>query len=298
MVCNRWNTLSMKANRNKSVFRQYSRSLYTVSAFVFAVFSFAFLLNVVSIYFSTNKLQILNTIQPNLPSGLMKPTTADITIPEARIFRYQDLEVRFPKNIWDEEFTFSYEPSPFEHTKTLSSIMPSLKFKAVDSNSRSITKIKNPFEFTYTYSKADLKNIKEETIAFYLYDEQNREGKAIPTEINMYRKTATAQAVYVARYALMGEVKDNIAPTTYIAIEGKMNENNRYKPPITIKLSAEDNENGLGVEDTLYQLGNEMWKTYESPVAVTESGNYIVHFQSQDKAGNTETVKILEFTIE
>jgi hypothetical protein len=288
----------MKANKNKSVFRQYSRSLYTISAFVFAIFSFAFLLIVVSIYFSANKLQILNTIQPNLPSGLIKPTTADITIPAVNVFRYENIEVLFPKNVWDKDFTFSYEPSAFERTKTSKSIMPTLKFKASDNIVGSITKMNHPFKITYTYSNADLKNIKEETITFYLYDEQSGNWEAVPTELDISRKAATAKSIYVTRYALMGEEKDKIAPVTYVTIEGKSSDSHKYESPVVIKLLAKDNNGGFGVKDTIYGINDEAWKDYLEPFVIENKGEYKISYQSSDLVGNVEDIKTAEIVIE
>lgn len=214
-----------------------------------------------------------------------------------RIFLFKNGEVRFPKDVWQESFTFSYEPSAYEHTKTFSSIVPSLKFTANDREGSSIAQLDLPFKITYTYNTSDLKNIKEDTLSFYRYNQKIKKWEAIFTELDVSKNTATTQSVHVTRYALMGEIIDKIAPETFISIEGKIHDGSSYNLPVKVKMSVKDNEGGLGIADTLYKLNDEEWIEYTYPITLTESGNYTIQFMSQDKAGNNEVIKQKNFLI-
>ena len=96
----------------------------------------------------------------------------------------------------------------------------------------------------------------------------------------------------------MAERSDTTAPITIANLSGEKGTDNNFKSDVTIVLSGQDNEGGLGVEYTAYRVGDSEWQVYDSPLGFTEEGDYVVHFYSEDKDGNVEEIKTVEFSID
>lgn len=93
-----------------------------------------------------------------------------------------------------------------------------------------------------------------------------------------------------------GGTEDDITPPeTTCSLNGTM-EGGVYTSDVTVTLTAVDNQSG--VAGTSYVLDNGNWTPYEGPFTVTANGNHIITFHSSDNAGNVETDKTSEFTIQ
>ncbi len=69
-----------------------------------------------------------------------------------------------------------------------------------------------------------------------------------------------------------------------------------YVTPVTVTLTATDAESG--VNHTYYKIDSgATWILYTAPFVVSAEGAHVIHFYSDDKAGNVETEKTKSFTI-
>jgi hypothetical protein len=93
---------------------------------------------------------------------------------------------------------------------------------------------------------------------------------------------------------------DSTAPTTTASLDPDSpdGENDWYvSSPVTVTLSAEDNDGGSGVKSTTYEIDGGSTETYSSPFTLEDDGSHTVTFRSEDNNGNVEedqtiTVKI------
>jgi hypothetical protein len=286
----------VKEKRYKGNSKHNYRNKLRIASLGFLIILFVVIFQASKTYFSTKNKLSIQPISYDLSEQFKKITHKNSNEGDKQLIRTKGVNAESPGNAWHEEFTFIYTPSAFERLGNVRSIVPSLKFNAVDKKNQPIKKLYKSFTFSYNYSDADLKNIKENTLAYYRYDDQSGEWDKIPTELNTARKIATAQSVYLTRYALMGELIDTIAPTTYISIEGNIREDNKYEKPIKIELFAKDNEGGFGVAQTIYGIEDD-WEIYESPFTISESGNYTIKFQTSDNVNNLEKIKTMKISV-
>lgn len=87
---------------------------------------------------------------------------------------------------------------------------------------------------------------------------------------------------------LGGTAPDTEPPVTTCTITGTN--------PVTVTLNATDV--GSGVNYTKYKLDGGLWTTYIAPFMVTDVGDHTVYYYSVDNAGNIETEKSTNFTVE
>ncbi|MEV4760295.1 ThuA domain-containing protein [Micromonospora sp. NPDC049559] len=99
-------------------------------------------------------------------------------------------------------------------------------------------------------------------------------------------------------FRLTGAASDTVAPVTAAAISGTP-AGGWYTGPVTVTLTATDNEGGSGVDRTEYQLDAASgWTPYTGPVAVSGDGAHQLRFRTVDKAGNVEATKTTDVKID
>jgi photosystem II stability/assembly factor-like uncharacterized protein len=91
--------------------------------------------------------------------------------------------------------------------------------------------------------------------------------------------------------------KDTTAPTTTASLSPSP-VNGWYPANPTVTLSALDDANGSGVEETDYQLDGGPTQAYSAPFTVTGDGTHTLLFWSIDSAGNTEATNTLSFQVD
>jgi len=92
---------------------------------------------------------------------------------------------------------------------------------------------------------------------------------------------------------------DNIPPTTAISFSSALGNNNWHISDVQVSLSAEDNENGIGVFKTEYSLDNgQLWLDYTAPFIISQEGIHNILYRSYDFVGNIEQTKIQEIKID
>jgi hypothetical protein len=88
---------------------------------------------------------------------------------------------------------------------------------------------------------------------------------------------------------LTGIKLDKTKPSSVIALEGMVGENNWFISNVTVALTAEDSLSG--VNSTFYSFDNIKWEKYVAPFIVSNEGIVSIYFKSVDKAGNIESLK-------
>jgi plastocyanin/type 1 glutamine amidotransferase/regulation of enolase protein 1 (concanavalin A-like superfamily) len=87
------------------------------------------------------------------------------------------------------------------------------------------------------------------------------------------------------------EGEDTTPPTTTATLDpAEPGQGGTYDVPVTVILTATDNEGGSGVEDTLYRVDGGAWQPYNllMPPTVSAPGAHTVDYYSVDAAGNQE----------
>jgi hypothetical protein len=176
--------------------------------------------------------------------------------------------------------------------------MPSLFLSAVDNVGQKVSQFFKPIQIIYNYTSADLTNIKEDTLKLFSYNENLRQWEVLSSIIDQGKKTVTADTSHFSHFALMGEVKDKIAPITSVAIHGDKGQDNWYRSKVTVDLSGKDNIGGIGLQDTIYSINNSDWNEYSNPLNLDKEGVYTIKYLSIDKWENKEEQKTITFRID
>ncbi|MEK4509151.1 polysaccharide lyase family 8 super-sandwich domain-containing protein [Paenibacillus sp. FSL K6-2524] len=93
-------------------------------------------------------------------------------------------------------------------------------------------------------------------------------------------------------------LKDTIAPTTTVQIEGDGETEGEYYKDVTLMFSAEDNPHGWGVLRTEARIDGGKWKSVkDGKLAIQGEGTHNVEFRSVDKAGNVEETKVIVVSV-
>jgi murein DD-endopeptidase MepM/ murein hydrolase activator NlpD/N-acetylneuraminic acid mutarotase len=160
-----------------------------------------------------------------------------------------------------------------------------------------ITVLTKPMIITINFSQADLSRFKPGTISIYSSTDR-KVWKKEDSFVDFLNKQATAEVDHLTYFALMGERIDTVAPTTTATLSGTQGEESWYRSDGGININAQDNEGGLGVDNTQYKIDDEDWQPYSVPFSITEEGHHKIQYYSQDNDGNLEDVKTVEFDID
>ncbi len=95
------------------------------------------------------------------------------------------------------------------------------------------------------------------------------------------------------------ESVDEIVPETNISTSGTQGNNDWFMSDVQVTLSADDGQDGSGVDKTEYSLdGGNTWITYFELFTITNEGTHEIKYRSIDKAGNVEDTQIKEIKID
>ncbi|MFC6087217.1 ThuA domain-containing protein [Sphaerisporangium aureirubrum] len=95
-----------------------------------------------------------------------------------------------------------------------------------------------------------------------------------------------------------GEDEDETAPVTSAVTDPAEPASGWFTAPVTVTLTAADEENGSGTDRTEYQLDGGEWTAYTEPVVVSGDGPHTLAYRSADKAGNVEDAKTLALKVD
>lgn len=194
---------------------------------------------------------------------------------------------------------FSIKNGPFEKKGVnFKSILPSLFIEAFNSLNEKVTQFTEPIEIKIDYSNADLSNIDENSLKIYFFNASIGEWEELSSVLNKVNKTVVALTDHFSQFALMGELKDLIAPETETILKGIKGQDNWYGSDVGVELKGVDNTGGLGIEETIYSLNGNDWFEYYNPVSFDEEGAHEINYMSYDKADNREQIKDATFYID
>lgn len=92
---------------------------------------------------------------------------------------------------------------------------------------------------------------------------------------------------------------DVVPPTTIATLSGTAGTNSWYVGDVSVTLTAQDEENGSGVEKIEYSLDNGAnWNIYADPVVISQEGITSMLYASTDKEGNKEEAKTVSTKID
>ncbi|OGH48158.1 MAG: hypothetical protein A3A51_03975 [Candidatus Levybacteria bacterium RIFCSPLOWO2_01_FULL_39_10] len=209
-----------------------------------------------------------------------------------------DILIDIFSNTFNTEVKIIADYGPFESAGLIKSVMPSIFLDVFDNIGQEVTEFLEPVTITYDYTDADLLNINEDSLKIYWFNEATGEWEALPSFIDSINKTVSSQTTHFSQFALMGEIKDLIPPTTDVNIFGEKGEDDWYRSDINIELNRNDNDGGVGMQYTLYTLDGSNWQEYTAPILFYDVGEHSVTYQSFDKAENTEERKNITFNID
>lgn len=176
-------------------------------------------------------------------------------------------------------------------------IVPGLSATAKDSAGSEVSNFFVPFNVRIDFSSIDISRIDPNTLSIYSSQDGINWTKEATT-LDLMGKKATADINHFTHFALMGERLDTNAPETAVTISGEKGNGNWYRSDVTVTLSAQDNMDGIGVEYTAYKLSDGDIQEYKTPITFSDEGNYKIEFYSEDRDGNIEDIKTLEFNID
>ncbi len=234
----------------------------------------------------------------NLFIARAKPKTTPIPT-TGGILTADNVTVEIPSGASTKDLVLTLIFGPYETASSVvKSVVPTIFLEAIDNAGDKITQFLFPIHISYDYSQADLSNTEEDTLTLYYYDEALGEWHPISTTIDLANKLVYGDTTHFTQFALMGEVKDTIAPSTEVEIIGDKGDDNWYRSNVKVYLDGKDNEGGNGLQYTLYSLNDSDWYEYQEPLNFEDEGNYQITYQSFDIAGNIEDRESIDFNID
>jgi hypothetical protein len=92
---------------------------------------------------------------------------------------------------------------------------------------------------------------------------------------------------------------DTTPPCTVISLAGTSGNNNWFVSDVQVTLSAQDNQEGVGLFKIEYSLDNgSTWNTYTQPFSISKEGLNSILYRSQDFVGNVEQPMSQEIKID
>lgn len=233
----------------------------------------------------------------NLFIGRAQPTEATIPISGGSM-NLGDIHVSVLPNSAPTFLTIRGNISSYESQDDLVSAAPSFYLYAFNSLGESVKNFFEPVKLVYTYAPEEVFNIDEGTLKLYWYNEQTKAWEALTSTVDSIHKLVTAYTPHFSHFALMGRIKDKVAPYTEVVTHGDKGQDNWYRSSVSVELNGEDNEGGLGVQKTIYTVNGDEWLDYAEPLLFEDESEHKITYQSIDKAGNVEDQKSTTFIID
>lgn len=216
----------------------------------------------------------------------------------AKVFNVGKTTLEFPEGATNQDLKVNIQsvPGVFD-SLGLNALGSVLLIEAKNQAGQLVTNFSKNFGLIIDFSQFNLSRFNTDTLSIYSsLDGQNWTKET--TQVDLNSKTATTSISHLTYFALMAERKDVIAPTTEANLAGQRGIGNNFRSDVVLSLSSQDNEGGLGVEYIAYSIGESGWQQYTTSLAFTDEGNYKIYFYSEDKDGNIEEVKTVEFSID
>ena len=214
------------------------------------------------------------------------------------IFSAGRYTVSIPQGATTQNLTLEMQASPIVKVNdSLVSIGSTMNITAKDELGNLGALFTKPLTITIDFTQFDLSRFKPSTISIYS-SADNIHWVKEESLTDYLSKKATTETSHLTYFALMAERIDTIAPTTTAAIVGQQGDQNWFRSDAVVNLNAQDNENGLGVDYTLYKVEGDDWQQYTIPLLFADEGHHKIEFYSVDKDENIEQIKSVEFDID
>lgn len=204
----------------------------------------------------------------------------------------------FPQNATAQQIQLDLKSSPTARFNNFASIGSTITATATDALGNAVTNFLLPFILTVNFGVFDLHTYNQATLSIYSSNDNGNTWTKENTTIDPINHTATAPINHLTQFALMAERKDATPPATIAQFSGLQEKPNWFRSKVDINLQATDNQDGSGVDYTLYKTEKTDWQQYVSPIEFTDQGHHKIEFYSIDKDGNVEEVKNAEFDID
>lgn len=217
------------------------------------------------------------------------------------VFNAGRYSVEFPKDATNKNLTLEMKSAPIERVSdSLFSLGPTIEIIAKDSLGALVTLFTKPMTISIDFSQADISRFKPETISIYSSSDGMKTWQKESSFVDYLEKKATAEVNHLTYFGVFGERKDITPPITEVKLHGEMGEENWFRSEVLLTLSATNkaDKDPAGIESTMYKIGNGEWQEYKEVLTFSQEGVYKVEFSSQDKDGNVEDVKTVEFNID
>lgn len=217
---------------------------------------------------------------------------------QPEVFIVNNFAISFPEAATSQTLTVNIHTSPVAKiSNSVISIGPSLNAVAKDVLGNAVTFFNKSFTLKVDFGTFDISLFKPETIAVYSSQDGMKWDKEI-TMVDFSSKTATAQVDHFSHFALFGEKKDTVAPSTKLNLIGDRGEGSWFRGDVTLEFQSQDNQEGLGVDYTLYSVNGSQWQNYSLPMIFSQPAHYKINYYSVDREENIETMKTAEFDID
>lgn len=214
-----------------------------------------------------------------------------------KVYNVGKTTIEFPQNSVNQDVRITAKTEPNHTDELLNSLGSILNIQAFTQNNQPVTQFLKNFTLRIDFSQFDLTRYNLGTLS--IYSSQDRENwTKEDTQINTNEKTASTSINHLTYFALMAERADTIAPTTTPVLLGDKGTGNNFRSNVTLSLNPVDNSGGLGVEYTAWGFEDQPWQPYSAPISFTEEHSYKIYFYSEDKDGNIEEIKSVEFSID
>ncbi len=214
----------------------------------------------------------------------------------AKVFEVGKAKLEIPEGTTNQDLDLSIKSEPNFTSNLLNSLGSILNIEAKNSAGNQVTTFLKNFSLSINFSQFDLSHYNLDTLSIYSSTDGENWTKE-NTSIDSNNKNATTFINHLTHFALMAERLDTTAPVTTPTLEGQKGTGNNFRSDVKLYLDSTDN-GGLGVEFTAYGFEESQWQTYTSPLTFSTEGYHKIYFYSQDKDGNLEEIKSLEFSID
>ena len=182
---------------------------------------------------------------------------------------------------------------------TKESIGTILQARMLDGFGGLISQFNQLIKITIDYSQYDLSRYDSNLLSIYSRSSATSGWIKEATTFDQTTKKATINTNHFTDFGLFGEKLDSVSPVTSANIYGNLDKSGVYTSIVAVALTATDEPVGksLGIDHISYKINSGNWQTYLYPLSFLTEGNYTITYFSQDKDGNTEKTKSLNFTI-
>ncbi len=229
----------------------------------------------------------------NKIDGLKKELTAN-----AGVFNVGNYILDFPANGDLDGLTLEMQSAPSAKvSNSIVSVGSTMSVILKDPLGSLVTVLTKPMGISIDFSTMDISRFKPGTISIYSSTDNEHWVKE-NSFVDFLNKKVTTQVSHLTYFALMGERIDTIAPATTAQLSGSQEQANWFRSDVQITLNAADNTGGLGIDNTQYKIDTGDWQSYSASISATTEGHHKIEFYSEDKDGNVEDVKSIEFDVD